>query len=186
VYFLRFLRLGLVTGAVYWSLFRWVFPFLVGQTPPLNTPADLPGLRGVVSVLFLVIVWFISLVTDYVKVRAVVEDRYSMLSAIAAALRFVARRPLRTLMLFLMNAVVAVAVAELVSLMAIPQTPLWRLELYGWFVLGVRVVIRLGFMASSIVFFQSELAHAGYTAAPQAVWPDSAAAEAIANLTRRD
>jgi len=32
-----------------------------------------------------------------------------------------------------------------------------------------------------VALFQSRLAHAGYTAAPPAVWPESASAEAIAN-----
>jgi hypothetical protein len=35
------------------------------------------------------------------------------------------------------------------------------------------------------VFFQGELAHAQYTAAPDPVWPDSPAAEALDNLRRQ-
>ena len=35
--------------------------------------------------------------------------------------------------------------------------------------------------ATGVALFQSRLAHAGYTAAPPAVWPESASAEAIAN-----
>jgi hypothetical protein len=40
-------------------------------------------------------------------------------------------------------------------------------------------------MASEVVFFQGELAHAGYTAAPLPTWPDSPAVEAIENLVKR-
>jgi len=40
----------------------------------------------------------------------------------------------------------------------------------------------LALAASAISFFQSHLAHAGYTAAPLPLWPDSPAAEAIENL----
>jgi hypothetical protein len=35
--------------------------------------------------------------------------------------------------------------------------------------------------ATGVVLFQSRLAHAGYTAAPPVVWPESASAEAIGN-----
>jgi hypothetical protein len=54
-------------------------------------------------------------------------------------------------------------------------------ELY----LLLRVWAKLAFMASEVVFFQGELAHAQYTAMPDPVWPDSPAAEAIENLTRQ-
>ena len=49
----------------------------------------------------------------------------------------------------------------------------------------VRIWLRLAFVSSEIVFFQGELAHAGYTARPPHVWPNSAAAEAIENLTMK-
>ena len=40
---------------------------------------------------------------------------------------------------------------------------------------------QLVFYASETALFQAMLAHAAYTAAPPVVWPDSPAAEAIAN-----
>jgi hypothetical protein len=42
----------------------------------------------------------------------------------------------------------------------------------------------LVWMASEIALFQDSLAHAGYTAAPPAAWPESASVEAIRNLPR--
>jgi len=51
--------------------------------------------------------------------------------------------------------------------------------------LAALVLVRLGFMATSIALFQGQLAHAGYTAAPVPTWPDSPAVEAIANLANR-
>jgi hypothetical protein len=53
-----------------------------------------------------------------------------------------------------------------------------------WLFVLVAVVIRLGFMATTIAFFQAELAHAGYTARPVPTWPDSPAVEAIAAIAR--
>jgi hypothetical protein len=46
---------------------------------------------------------------------------------------------------------------------------------------GAAPVLALPLVASATVFFQSRLAHAGYTAAPPLQWPESPAAEAIAN-----
>jgi hypothetical protein len=49
----------------------------------------------------------------------------------------------------------------------------------GQLYIVLRVIVRLTFAASQIALFQGRLAHAGYTAAPVATWPDSPAAEAI-------
>jgi hypothetical protein len=46
----------------------------------------------------------------------------------------------------------------------------------------MRHYVKLLFYASQTAYFQSQLAHAAYTAAPAVVWPDSPAAEAISNL----
>jgi len=42
-----------------------------------------------------------------------------------------------------------------------------------------RLVLKLQFIASQTALFQRSLAHAGYTAAPLPLWPDSPAAETI-------
>ena len=47
----------------------------------------------------------------------------------------------------------------------------------------VRLWIKLVFWASETALFQARLAHAGYVAAPQPTWPDSPAAEAIAQTS---
>ena len=44
-----------------------------------------------------------------------------------------------------------------------------------------RHYLKLLFYASETAFFQGALAHAAYTAAPAVDWPDSPAAETIAN-----
>jgi hypothetical protein len=50
---------------------------------------------------------------------------------------------------------------------------------------AIHTVFKLATMAAAVSLFQSRLAHAHYTAAPEPVWPDSPAAEAIANLRAR-
>jgi hypothetical protein len=42
-----------------------------------------------------------------------------------------------------------------------------------------RLAMKLQFMASQTALFQSRLAHAAYTAAPEPLWPESPAAEEI-------
>ena len=64
--------------------------------------------------------------------------------------------------------------------------PVWAAFLVTQIYLVVRLLAKLAFMASEVVFFQGELAHAGYTAAPLPIWPESASAEAIGNLAQRD
>jgi hypothetical protein len=39
-------------------------------------------------------------------------------------------------------------------------------------------------MASEVVFFQGELAHAQYAALPEVVWPDSPSVEGLRRLGR--
>ena len=46
---------------------------------------------------------------------------------------------------------------------------------------GAAPIVLLPLYASAIALFQSRLAHAGYTAAPPLQWPESPAAETIAN-----
>jgi hypothetical protein len=50
--------------------------------------------------------------------------------------------------------------------------------------LALRVMTRLAWLGAATAYFQRSLAHAGYTAAPPRVWPESASAEAIRNLRR--
>ncbi len=167
VYFVRFLRLALVIGLTYGVLFRWLRPYLQSD------------------VAFLAILAFVSLVSDFAKVRAVVEDRRSMLGALAGAMRFIRRRPLRTAGLYVLNVLAAVVImfAWLHADRAADASA-WAVVVLWSLYLALRIVARLAFMASEVAFFQGQLAHADYTAAPEVVWPDSPAVEAIQNLSR--
>lgn len=186
VYFFRFLRLGAIVGAVYWALFTSV-RLLDGGAGSDALSGDATGGHTVVSLLHLVAIVGITVLADYAKVRAVVEDRIGMIGAIAASWRFVRRRPFRIALLFLVGVVSAVVVMALPAGVGVSAaSPGWMLLLFA---LGTQVLyvwIRLAFMASAVVFFQSELAHADYTAAPLPVWPESPAAEAIGNFAGRN
>jgi hypothetical protein len=59
---------------------------------------------------------------------------------------------------------------------------IWAGFAAGQLYLLARLVLKLHFLASQTALFQSRLAHAGYTAAPEPVWPESPAAEVISAL----
>ncbi|HXT69738.1 MAG TPA: hypothetical protein VN700_08280 [Vicinamibacterales bacterium] len=188
-YFFRFLRLAVVTGAAYWSLFRWLHPFLFGTlynrwTRDMTEERDAIALRAGLYLVFFLAMAFVNLVADFAKVRAVVEDRRSMLSALSSSLRFIRRRFFRTTGLYLLNLAGALIVARLWYASAPSATAApWLALLVAQVYLLLRIWGRLAFMASETVFFQGELAHANYAAAPEPVWPESPAAEAMRKLT---
>src|SRR5262245_19084086 len=102
----------------------------------------------------------VGLFMSFARVRLVVEDRRSALGAFGAAGRFVTRNP---------------AAVVLFMIWLVP------FFLAARFARGAVPIVLLPFFASAIALFQSRLAHAGYAAAPLVEWPESPAAETIAN-----
>ncbi len=190
VFFFRFLRLAVLMGLVYYVLFRHVHPWLfdsfferVTKNLTVERTAFIwrMGLYG----LFAWLLMLVTLVFDYAKVRAVVEDRRSMVGALVAAARFVRRHPGRTICLYLLNALCFAAVAGAYVLLA-PGAGATGVSMWMGFAIGQlyllgRLSVKLLFYASQTALFQGALAHAGYTAAAPPVWPESPAAEAIGN-----
>ena len=184
----RIARLGVAVGVVYWLLFdvvhRWLFGDLVRMlTRDLTVERNAFLLRMVLYALFGLVVVGVNLLFDYAKIRLVVEDRRSVLGALLAAWRFVRRRPGATLGLYLVNGLLFVAVLGAYALVApgvgAPGVGMWAGFLAGQAYIAARVFTKLVFYASETAYFQSELAHAAYVAAPEPQWPDSPAAEAI-------
>jgi len=191
VYFFRFLRLGIVAGAIYYVLFAhvhgWIFDDLyerLARDVTIERRAFLLRVGG--YAIFGALVGAVNLVVDYAKVRAVVEDRRSMLGALAAAVRFVRRRPIATVALYLLGGLAFVTVAAIYAIAAPgARAPLWLALAVGQLYVLARLGVKLLFYASATAFFQAELAHAEYTAQPPPVWPESPAAEAIVNAAPR-
>ena len=90
VFFFRFLRLGVLMGLAYGLLVRYLHPWLFGTVYPRVTN-DLTVERTAFLIrlglyaLFALGLAACNVLFDYAKVRAVVEDRRSMLGATAAA-----------------------------------------------------------------------------------------------------
>ena len=133
--------------------------------------------------LAIVLLLILSIIGVYGQIRLVVEDRRSAAGSLMAAARFVRRNPAGAA-IFVAFAVAiwgwiaamdAIAPATMEGAAAVV---LAAVRLTGLAYLG------LALHASGIALFQSRLAHAGYTAAPPQEWPESPAAEAIANASR--
>jgi hypothetical protein len=179
VFFFRFLRMTVIVGAVYWAVFRWVQPWLFGTLFDWST-RDLANehqgliIRGWMYGTLVAVLAFVNLVSDMAKVRAVLEDRHSAIGALVAGLRFVRRRFGRCGGLYLLNVVGLLVLARLwLQIAPAASAPDWRVLLASQAYLVARIWARLAFMASEVVFFQAELAHARYAAAPEPIWPDA-------------
>jgi hypothetical protein len=188
VYFFRFCRLAIVAGPVYWLLFRYAHRWLFADwyadlTRNMDSERRAFAVRAALYVVFGLLLVGANIVFDYAKVRIVVEDRRSVLGALAAALRFVARNPGRAFGLYGLNAVTFLLLIGLWALAAPGAggagASMWFGFLLGQAYLLARLLLKLQFLASETALFQASLAHAGYTAAPEARWPESPAAETI-------
>ncbi len=184
VWFVRFLRLGLIAALVYWLLFTRLHPWLFEELYPRWT-RDLVvertafAARLALYAAFTALVCGVNLLFDYAKIRAVVEDRRSMLGALAAGTRFVVRHPAQTTALYAINAAVHLLVLGLYYLAAPGASAGILAFAGGQLYIVLRVVVRLQFTASQASLFQRKLAHAGYVARPLPTWPESPAAEAL-------
>ncbi len=188
VYFFRFIRLGVIAGLTYWVLLgpihEWLFDDLYSMaTRDLTVERTAFLVRIALYALLGVPLLLVNLVLDYAKIRAVVEDRRSMVGALLASVRFVRRHLGATVGLYLLNTglflVVLVVYAQAAPGAGSTGPSMWMGFLIGQSYVLARLFTKLVFYASQTVFFQSQLAHAGYVAAPERVWPESPTAEAI-------
>jgi hypothetical protein len=188
MYAVRFVRLAIIATAVYWallvpyhqSLFEVLYPLLIEN---LTVERTAFFYRVILYVLFLVPLMLANLVFDYAKVRAVVEDRRSMIGAVVSGIRFVGRNSAAAIGLYLLDTLLFLAVIGLYFLAA-PGAGFNNTLAFaiGQLYIVFRVVVRLQFAASQIALFQGRLAHAGYVARPVPKWPDSPAVEAVSRL----
>ena len=188
VCFFRFLRLAAVQAVVYGFLFGVMHPWLFDRLYPrmiheVSVERTAFFVRLALYLVFGLLLAGAAMIFDYAKVRAVVEDRRSMLGAINAALGFIGRNYGAVVGLFAANFLLFAVVVGLYALLA-PSAGGAGLTMWAGFAIGQLYVIgrlwaKLAFWATETSLFQGRLAHAGYTARPEPAWPDSPAADAI-------
>ena len=125
-------------------------------------------MRLALYAIFALLLVLVNIVFDYAKVRAVVEDRRSMIGAIIAGARFVRRNAAAVASLYLLTASLFLGLL-LVYAVAAPGASstgagFWLGFAIGQLYLLGRLWIRLVFFASETALFQGRLAHAGYIA----------------------
>lgn len=190
VHFWRLLRLGVMAWIVYAALFHyvhgWIFTDAYGWlTRDVTVERTAFAYRFAGYLLFGLLLVFCNIMFDYARVRIVVEDRRSAVAALVAGARFVRRHRAATFALYGVNALAFLALIAAYGLLN-PHAPRSGLSMLAVLAVGEiyilgRHYLKLVFYASETALFQAMLAHAAYTAAPPVVWPDSPAAEAIAN-----
>lgn len=193
-HFPALVRLGALALAAYTAIFWWVQPLLLTRVygrltrdMPVERTAFLT--RVLLYAVFGAVLIAVNLVFDYARIRIVVEDRRSAIGSLAGALRFIRRHAGTVGALYLLNGVLFVALAGLYAAVARGASPAgaaaWVLFAAGEMYILARHYLKMAFYASETALFQSRLAHAAYTAAPPVEWPESPAAESIANAGSR-
>jgi len=181
VYFVRFMRLAPFIALTYYVLFAVVHPLLLeqvyaGLTRDVTAERTAFFIRlalyGVLGTLLVLV----SIVFDYAKVRAVVEDRRSMIGAVVAGARFARRNVTAVAGLYLLTGCLFMLLL-LVYAIASPGAGstgggVWLGAVIGQLYLLGRLWIRLVFFASEAALFQGRLAHAGYIASAPVARPE--------------
>jgi hypothetical protein len=188
VFFGRFLRLAVVAAAAYGlvlgTLHSWLFEVAYpALTRDSETERVAFSMRVGLYAVFAFVLGAVNVVFDYAKVRAVIEDRRSMLSALVAAVRFIARNRGTVVTVYLLNAGLGVLVLAAYALVA-PGVGAggWSTLIalvIGQLYIVARIWTKLVFWASEAALFQGRLAHSNYVARREPEWPESPAVEAI-------
>jgi hypothetical protein len=188
VFFFRFLRLAVISGLMYWLLFgvvhEWLFDDMLQKvTRDVNVERTAFLWRAALYAIFGVLLVAANVLFDYAKIRAVVEDRRSMILALLASARFIGRHPGRVFGLYAINALAFLTLMALWAALAPGAggagASMWLGFLLAQTYLVARLFLKLHFIASQTALFQATLAHAGYTAAPAPEWPESPSAELV-------
>lgn len=191
VCFVRFLRLAPIIALVYYLLFRYVHAWLFDDfynhvTRDLSVGRTALMWRAGLYAVFGSLLMAVNVVFDYAKVRAVVEDRRSMIGAVVAGLRFVTRNIGAVAALYVMNGLLFVGALALYALVSPGALPAGLLMWIGFAVgqayLLARLWVKLVFFASEVSLFQDRLAHPGYVASPAVRLPEPPIVEQVLSL----
>jgi hypothetical protein len=188
IYSIRFARLAAVQLIVYAVVFGALHPLLFDRLYPalirdLTVERTAFFIRvGLYAAFGLVLAAF-NLLFDYAKVRAVIEDRRSMLGALSAAARFIGRNATATIGLFLLNVLLFLVALGGYAMIA-PGAggaglSMWIGVILSELYILARLWVKLVFWGTEVALFQERLAHAGYVERAEPSWPDSPAVDAL-------
>jgi len=165
-YFFRFVRLGILTALVYGLLFGALHPLLFTRVYPrlvggVGVERTAFMIRGGLYLVFVLLLAAANIVFDYAKIRAVVEDRRSMLVALAASWRFIVRHPAGAVGVYLLDA--ALFLATLVAYAFVAPggggigVMAWAAVVIGQAYIAGRLCVKLLFWASETAMVTAAL-----------------------------
>ncbi len=185
--FARLIRLNVLVLVIYWGVVGGYG--LLANLMYAWATRDLASERAafawalVLTLVGLLLFAAVTIVGDCARVRMIVEDRRSVVFALAAGARFAWRSASSLASLYVLLGLMLVALVAVYALVApgAGSSLTWAkvgLIIGSVYILG-RVFLKLLTYASATSFFQSALAHAGYVAPPLPVWPESPAIESL-------
>jgi hypothetical protein len=167
-FFFRFLRLAVVMAVVYGLLFGVLHPWMFNTIYPritrdVNVERTAFMIRAGLYLIFGLLLAAANVVFDYAKVRAVVEDRRSMLVALSSAFRFIWNNAGAAVGVYLLN-VAAFGLTLAVYAFIAPSAGGIGLMVWAGFVIGQayitgRLCVKLLFWASETALFQRRLGY---------------------------
>ena len=194
LYFWRFIRLAILSGTMCWlaaeALRAWLFGHdFSASNGDTYIEQEVTIVHFVLYSIFGMILIAVALVFDYAKIRTVVEDRRSIIGSIVAGVRFVRRRLVSAVSLYLLNvflfATLLITYAIVAPSVGSDGFVTWSGFFVGQAYVAARLYTKLVFYASETAYFQSQLAHATYVAHPQPRMPESPLVEAIVTTPRQ-
>ena len=162
-FFLRFLRLGLLSVPLYWLVYRlhrWLFNRLSDLLRDVTTESTALLYTGVVVLFTATLLVLVHVCFDYARIVTVIEDRRSMLLAALRGIGFVLSHPRATLGLYLMMAVVSLTALLIYAFVApgIAQTGavsvLFAFAVSQLFLM-VKTAIRVSLLAAELQLYRA-------------------------------
>lgn len=176
--FLPLIRLALVTLAGYWAVLTYVAPGLAALADGAGEAVHL-ALYGVLALLL----FAISLLLDYARVRLVIEARRSAIGAVAASWRMLRAHGLRMLgvqaAFWLLLVVWIAARGVAANSPAAGWTDNRAAAVVLLFAAG-ELVLKLALTGAQAALYQDALGSAGWVARAEPAWPDDQSADPAA------
>lgn len=121
-FFFRFLLLGIIGGAAYWLIFRYLFTWLTGVVSSLtHNTIDERIAFGYTLVKYLLVwtvIYLVNIIMDYSKIFVVNRDYKNILKGIGDSVNFVAHHFGVVLFLYLLIGILWIAFAFIYKLIA--------------------------------------------------------------------
>jgi hypothetical protein len=164
VYFLRFVRLLVISLLIYWAVFRWVSRPLHSWVDRLTRDVTVELTAMMYTLAAYAIVGLLlaigSLILDYAKIAMVVEGRGSALLAFIRGLRFFLAHPVQTLSLYAMILLAGVLLIGAYAIVAPGPGQSGDAALILTFLVSqayvlARIFLKLWFLAGQTLLFQT-------------------------------